>query len=405
MDKNLLILAILIFTLSCGDKKTKKENDKMTITENPLLKKSTLPYGAPNFDNIKDEHFLPAILEGMKLQNEAIEKIVINNEEPTFKNTILTLEESSKTLDNVRSVFSALAGAHTNATIKEIQKELAPLSSKHRDDIFLNTALFEKVKAVYNSVSSLGLDPESEHLVKEYYRKFVKAGANLSEEKKKELKEINSELASLSNDFGKKLLDASKKGGVKVTDKDKLKGFSDEKIRSIKKDSIYEIQLINTTQQPALQTLENRALRKELYEKSIHRTDEGEFETTEMVQKLVKLRAKKAQVLGFDNYASWSLQGTMASTPDKIFDMFKNLISGSLEKVKAETQEIQAEIKKNGFDYKLRPYDWNHFAEKVRKSKYNLDEEEVKQYFELTNVLEKVHLKNEMIFLYIILMY
>ena len=391
MKKSIVLLAVSVFTFSCGTKETKeiKKEQEMTVTENPLLVKSTLPYGAPDFTKIKNEHFLPAILEGMKLQNEAIEKIVASKENPTFENTILALEESNKTLESVQSVFSALAGANTNDVIKANQKELAPKFSKHGDDILLNTALFEKVKAVYNSVTTLDLDPESTHLVKEYYKEFVKAGANLSEEKKTQLKEINSQMASLSNDFGKKLLDASKKGGLIITDKEKLKGFSEEKIKSIKKDSIYEIQLINTTQQPSLQTLENRDVREALYKKSIHRSDQGEFETTELVKELAKLRLKKAQILGFDNYASWSLQGTMASTPDKVFEMFEGLIPGSLTKVKSETAEIQAEIKKNGFDFKLEAYDWNHFAEKVRKSKYSLDEEEVKQYFELTNVLEK----------------
>lgn len=388
MKKTILLLAVSVFTLSCGTKEAKKD-EAMNTKENPLLIKSTLPYGAPDFANIKNEHFLPAIIEGMNVQNKEIEAIVANTSASTFENTILALEESSKSLDNIQAVFSALASAHTNDVIKENQKELAPKFSKHDDDILLNTQLFEKVKTVYNKVSELDLDAESAHLVKEYYKKFLKAGANLSEEKKNQLKDINSQIASLSNDFGKKLLDASKKGGVKVTDKEKLKGFSEEKIKGLEKDGAYEIQLINTTQQPALQTLENREIRKELYQKSICRTEGGEFDTTEMVQQLVKLRAQKAQILGFDNFASWSLQGTMANTPDKVFEMFKNLIPGSLAKVAAETKEIQAEITKNGGDFKLTAYDWNHYAEKVRKSKYNLDEEEVKQYFELNNVLEK----------------
>ncbi len=388
MKKNILLLVISICTLSCTNNENKKE-ESMLVTENPLLIKSTLPYGVPDFNTIRNEHFLPAILQGMKLQNEAIEKIITSNEVPTFNNTILALEESSKQLDNVQAVFNTLAGAHTNDIIKNVQQELASKLSKHKDDILLNKVLFEKIKLVYEKITELSVDEESKHLVKEYYKNFIKAGANLSEEKKQQLKDINAEIASLSNDFGKKLLDASKKGGLKVTDKGKLQGFSEEKIKSLKKDDYYEIQLINTTQQPALQTLENRALRKELYEKSIYRSDRGSFDTSKMVQKLAKLRAQKAQVLGFDNFASWSLQGTMAGTPDKVFEMFQNLIPSSLDKVKEEAKEIQAEIKKNGFDFKLTPYDWNNFAEKVRKSKYDLDEEEVKQYFELTNVLEK----------------
>lgn len=390
MKKHIIVIAAMTLMVSCNTKETKKDIDKMaTNTENPLLVKSTLDYGAPDFTKIKDEHFMPAITKGMELQNEAIAAIVANKEKPTFDNTILALEESSKTLDNVTAVFFALTGAHTNDKIREIQKELAPKFSKHTDEILLNTALFAKIKAVYEQLENLNLDAESKHLVKENYKRFVKAGANLSEEKKKELKEINAELASLSNDFGKKLLDASKKGGIEVTDKTKLKGLSEEKIKSIEKDGKYTIQLINTTQQPSLQPLENRGTREELFNKSIHRSDAGEFDTSDLVKKMVALRAKKAKILGFDNYASWSLQGTMASTPDKVFEMFKNLIPGSLEKANSEIKEIQAEINKEGGDFKLTPYDWNHYAEKVRKSKYNLDEEEVKQYFEINNVLEK----------------
>ncbi|AUC15558.1 dipeptidyl carboxypeptidase II [Tenacibaculum sp. SZ-18] len=387
--KKYIFLATIALAVSCNTNETKKEEKDMSTSENPLLLKSTLDYGAPDFTKIKNEHFMPAILKGMEVQNEEIAKIVANTDVPTFENTILALEESSKTLDNVTAVFYALAGAHTNEVIKENQKELAPKFSNHRDEIFLNTKLFEKIKTVHSNVEALDLDDESKHLVQETFKSFAKAGANLSEEDKAKLKDINAKLASLSNDFGKKLLDASKKGGVIVDNKDKLKGFSEEKIKSLEKDGKYEIQLINTTQQPSLQTLDNREVRKELFNKSIHRTDAGEYNTSELVKEMVILRAQKAKILGFDNYASWSLQGTMASTPDKVFDMFNNLIPGSLEKAASEVKEIQAEIKKNGGDFKLTPYDWNFYAEKVRKSKYSLDENEVKQYFEINNVLEK----------------
>ncbi|WP_442265644.1 M3 family metallopeptidase [Tenacibaculum sp. ZS6-P6] len=390
MKKHILMVTVLALAFSCNTKEPKKENtEDMSTSENPLLVKSSLDYGAPDFTKIKNEHFMPAILKGMEVQNSEIAKIVANTEAPTFENTILALEESSKTLDNVNAIFSALTSAHTNDVIRENQKELAPKFSKHGDNILLNTKLFERIKTVYNSLESLNLDPESKHLVSEYYKNFVKAGANLSEDKKEELKAINAQLASLSNDFGKKGVDAMKKGGVLVTDKSELKGFSEEKIKSIEKDGKYEIQLINTTQQPSLQTLENRELREKLFKKSFCRTEGGAYDTSDLVKQMVELRAKKAEILGFDNYASWSLQGTMASTPDKVFEMFKNLIPGSLEKAASEIKEIQTEINKEGGDFELTPYDWNHYAEKVRKSKYNLDEEEVKQYFEINNVLEK----------------
>ncbi|CAA0162271.1 M3 family metallopeptidase [Tenacibaculum maritimum] len=389
MKKNIVVTGILLVAIACNNTKEVKKEMVANTIENPLLVKSKLAYGAPDFSKIKNEHFMPAILEGMKFQNEKITQIIENKDQPTFENTILALEESSKTLDNVQSVFSVIASAHTNDTIKANQKELAPKLSKHSDNIYLNTALFKKVKEVYEQLATLQLDKESAHLVKEYYKKFVKAGANLAENQKEALKEINSQLASLSNDFGKKLLEASKKGGIKVLSKEALKGISEEKIAALKKEDAYEIQLINTTQQPILQSLENRTLRKQLFEKSIHRTDTGVYDTRELVKKMVLLRAKKAQILGFDNYAAWSLQGTMATTPEKVFEMLKNLIPGSLNKVASEVKEIQEEIHKNGKNFKLTPYDWNHYAEKVRKSKYNLNEEEVKPYFEVTTVLEK----------------
>ncbi len=386
--KKYALAAITLAMLSCNTQKSKKET-VMQETDNPLLVESTLDYGAPDFTKIKNEHFKPAILKAMEVQNQEIAAIISNKGAATFENTILALEESDRMLDKVTAVFYALTGAHTNEVLKANQEELAPKFSKHNDEIYLNTKLFERVKKVYESLSSLSLDEESKHLVKEYYKKFEKAGASLSDEQKVALKKINAELATLSNDFGKKLLDASKKGGVSVTDEAKLKGLSGEKITALKKDKGFEIKLINTTQQPLLQSLENREVRKELYEKSIHRSDKGAYNTSDLVKKMVQLRAQKAKILGFDNYASWSLQGTMASTPAKVFEMFEGLIPNALKKAAAEVKEIQDQINKEGGNFKLTPYDWNHYAEKVRKSKYDLDEEEVKQYFEINNVLEK----------------
>ncbi len=299
MKKTILICATLSILASCknekkddGRKPTSQKTTEMT-NENPLLVKSTLDYGAPDFTKIKNEHYLPAILEGMKIQNSEIEKNVKNTEKPTFENTILPLEESSKTLDNVLSVFYGLAGFHTNETIKKNEEELASKLSEHQDNILLNTKLFDRVKTVFDNLENENLDAESKYLVKVIYEKFTKAGANLSEEKKAELKKINSELASLSNAFNKKLLDASKEGGLKLHHKDP------------KKDRV--IQLINTTQQPDLQKMESRANRKSLLEKSLKRTDGGEFNTNDLIIKMAQLRAKKAKVLGFENYASWSL--------------------------------------------------------------------------------------------------
>nr|WP_255402342.1 M3 family metallopeptidase [Tenacibaculum sp. SG-28] len=361
----------------------------MPTTANPLLSESTLDYGAPDFNNIQPQHFLPAILKAMQLQENEILEITNNSALPSFENTILALEESDRVLDRVRSIFYAVAGANTNNTIKKIQKELAPKFSVHTDNIMLNSQLFQRIKEVYATIDTQSLDDESKHLTKEYYKNFVKAGADLPQEKKNRLKTINAQLAELSNTFGKKILDASKKEGLLVQDVSLLKGLSEERIAAIKGNNGYELPLVNTTQQPALQNLENRDIRKALYRKSIHRADQGNFNTSTLVEKMAVLRLEKAKILGFDNYASWSLQGTMAKTPTNVFKMFAGLVPGALQKAAAEIKEIQEEIKSDGNSFSLTPFDWNHYAEKVRKSKYNLGEEEVKQYFELTNVLEK----------------
>ncbi len=392
MKKTILLCATLSMLVSC--KTEKKEDSRKPISqkttqmtnENPLLVKSTLDYGAPDFTKIKDEHYLPAILEGMNIQNAEIKKITNNTDTPTFENTVLAFEESDKTLQSVLNVFYGVAGFNTNDVIKKVQEELAPKLSEHNDNILLNTKLFERIKTVYNSDEKL--DEESKQLVKVIYERFAKAGANLSEDKKAELKKLNSELATLSNAFNKNVLEAMKKGGLVVSDKSKLKGLSQEKLKSLEKDAKYTIQLLNFTQQPSLQSLEERETRKALLEKSLNRTDGGEFNTNDLVLKIAQLRAKKAKVLGFDNYASWSLQGTMAKTPQRVFEMFKNLISGGLEKANSEIKEIQAEINKDSKDFKLQAYDWNYYAEKLRKSKYDLDENEIKPYFELNKVVE-----------------
>ncbi len=387
------LISLAITIVSC-EKENKKEARKpvknKTVEmeyDNPLLVKSTLDYGAPDFSKIKNKHFLPAILEGMKIQNQEIEKIVTNTEKPTFENTILALEESSKMLNQVTNVFYGLSSAHSNDSIKKIEEELAPKFSKHKDDILLNAKLFKRIKTVYNQLDSLNLDPESKHLVKEVYKNFTKSGANLNEQQKNELKKINSELAVLSKKFKDNVLSSMKKGGLKV-DKSKLKGLSEDQINTYAQDDTNcYIQLQNTTQQPDLANIEDREVRKQLFEKSYMRTDGGTYNTNDLVIKMALLRAKKAKLLGFDDYASWSLQGTMADNPKKVFEMFAGLVPGGLQKVKNEKKEIQKEINKTD-KFKLEASDWNYYAGKVKKSKYSLDENEIKPYFELTKVLE-----------------
>ncbi len=385
---SLLSAAALVFALvSCNDLKTIKNNN--TVEKNPLLIESTLEYGAPDFSKIKDEHFRPALLEGMKLQVERVKAIAESAEVPTFENTIVALEQSDSELDRARSVFYALASAHTNDTIKNVQRELSPKFAAHSDAIYLNDKLFARIKELYEKRESLNLDAESKKLLEYYYENFVISGANLSAENKEVLKGYNAELASLQNDFNQTLLEGNLAAAQIFEDEKALDGLSTEKLKSLASDGKWKVPVLNTTQQPLLVELKNRETRKQIFEAAWKRTDGGKHDTNEIIKKIVILRAKKANLLGFKNYAEWSLQQTMAKTPENIYKFFKDLVPASVGKAKSEAKEIQAQIKATGGNFTLTPYDWTFYAEQVRKAKYNLDENEIKPYFELKTALEK----------------
>lgn len=385
---SLLSAAALVFALvSCNDLKTIKNNN--TVEKNPLLIESTLEYGAPDFSKIKDEHFRPALLEGMKLQAERVKAIAESTEAPTFENTIVALEQSGSELDRARSVFYALASAHTNDTIKNVQRELSPKFAAHSDAIYLNDKLFARIKELYEKRESLNLDAESKKLLEYYYENFVISGANLSAENKEVLKGYNAELASLQNDFNQTLLEGNLAAAQIFEDEKALDGLNTEKLKSLASDGKWKVPVLNTTQQPLLVELKNRETRKQIFEAAWKRTDGGKHDTNEIIKKIVILRAKKANLLGFKNYAEWSLQQTMAKTPENIYKFFKDLVPASVGKAKSEAKEIQAQIKATGGNFTLTPYDWTFYAEQVRKAKYNLDENEIKPYFELKTALEK----------------
>ena len=339
------LFSVLLLTALVGCNPSENQK-KMTenIDNNPLLVESTLPYGAPDFSKIKDEHYRPALLKGMALQNERIVAITSNKEAPTFENTIVALEKSGVELERASAVFNALTEAHTNDTLKVLQKELSPKFAEHADGIHLNEKLFARIKALYNKRESLQLDAESLKLLENYYEDFVVAGANLSTTDKETLKKYNSELASLETDFNQTLLEGS--------------------------------------------LAADRNQRKQLFEAAWNRTDGGAHNTNDILKRIALLRAKKAELLGFKNYAEWSLQRTMAKTPAAIAQFFKDLVPASVGKAKTEAKEIQAQIAKTGGNFSLEPYDWNFYAEQVRKAKYDLDENEIKPYFELKNALE-----------------
>lgn len=392
MKKTLSLLVLLAVISACHDSKDKSSKDdaQMDGTENPLMAESTLPYFAPDFSKIKNEHFKPAMIQGMEEQKKAVESIANSSEEPTFENTIVALEKSGELLGRASQVFYALASAHTNDDIQAISEEMAPKFSAQQDAIYLNEKLFNRIKTLYEIRESLGLDSESLKLLEDYYENFEIAGANLSAEDKEKLKEINSNLATLTNKFGKVLLAANNDGAVVFEDKKYLTGVSEDVLesRKVEDGEGWKIPLQNTTQQPLLQSMDNREAREELFTAGYMRADGGKNDTREIVAQIVKLRAQKAELLGFKNYAEWSLQNTMAKTPENVNNLFAGLVAAGTAKAQNESDEIQKMIASEGEDFKVEPWDWNYYAEKVRIAKYDLDEEQIKPYFEMNKVLE-----------------
>lgn len=395
MKRVIPVFALALLFVACNNSKEKENKnqveDQTNNTENPLLSESTLPYGAPDFSKIKDEDFKPAMLEGMEQQRKAIETIANNEEEPTFDNTVLALEKSGELLSRSSQIFYALTGSNTNETLQAVEEEMAPKFAAQNDEIYLNDKLFQRFKTLHEKKESLNLDPESLKLLEEYYEDFEIAGANLSAEDKTKLKEYNSRLATLTTKFGKTLLDANNTGAVTFANKEELAGVDADYLKSIenKDGKGWTVPLLNTTQQPLLQSMENRASREKLFMAAWMRADGGANDTRGLIKELVETRAHKAKLLGFNNYAEWSLQKTMAKTPATVNKFFAGLIPAATAKAQVESDEIQKMIKSKGEDFTLEPWDWNYYAEMVRKAKYDLDEDQIKPYFEMKNVLEK----------------
>lgn len=362
---------------------------------NPFLKKSALPYFAPEFDKIKDADFKPAFDYGLKVQAQEIEQIANNTEAPTFENTILALEHSGEVLKRAQGIFYNLTSANTNQTLQDLQQKYAPIFSAHSDKILLNSKLYQRIQKVYDVKDNL--DPESQKLVEYYKQNFDIAGANLSEAKKAELKAVNSELATLSTVFSNKLLDARKNGALLIDDVKELDGLSGDEIaaaalaaKEAGQEGKYLLTLLNTTQQPLLQNLKNRNTREKLFKASWYRAQKGNADDTRAtLEKLARLRLKKAHLLGKSSFAEWKLQDQMAKTPKEALGLLSQLAKPAVETAKREAQEIQQLIDQQKGGFELAPWDWNFYAEQVRKAKYDLDENEIKPYFEVNTVLEK----------------
>ncbi len=362
---------------------------------NPFYAPSTLPYQAPPFDKIKDSDYQPAIEAGMDEQRREVRAIADNPAPPTFENTFVAMEKSGLLFSRAMSAFNGVTGANLNPELQKVQDIEAPKLAAHHDEIFLDSKLFERVTAIYKQRDSLKLDSESLRLVEHYYKQFVRSGANLSDSDKDELKKLNEEESTLSNAFVTKLLAATKDGAYVTTDKAALAGLSDADITAAalaakeRKLEGYLIPLHNTTQQPDLDSLSQRTTRQAIFENSWNRTERGgENDTREIVARLAQLRSQKAKLLGFPNYAAWKLEDQMAKTPEAALKFMDALVAGATARAADEGGDIQAVIDSQKAGFKLEPWDWNYYAEQVRKAKYNMDEAEIKPYFELNSVLE-----------------
>ena len=363
---------------------------------NPFAQVSTLPFQAPPFDKIKDSDYQPAFEEGMKEQIAEIEAIADNPAPPTFENTIVAMEKSGRLLDRVQLAFSGVVQANTNDALDKVQTIEAPKLAAHQDAIFLNPKLFARVKAVDDSPQAEKLDPESKMLLKVYYMQFVHAGALLSPADKAKLKEMNKRDAELETAFQQKLVAAAKDGALVVDNKSALAGMTDQEIaaagqaaKARKLDGKYVVPLQNTTQQPALTDLTDRSTRQKLFESSWTRAEKGDKDDTRAtISELAQLRAAKAKLLGYPNYAAYVLYDQMANTPDKVLNFMAQLRGPVAQKSEGEAKDIQAAIDASGRHFDLKPWDWEHYSDQVRKAKYDIDQSQVKPYFELNSVLE-----------------
>jgi peptidyl-dipeptidase Dcp len=367
--------------------------------DNPFAKPSTLPYQAPPLDRIKDEHIKPALEAGMAEQLQEVAAIANHRAVTTFENTIVPLERSGELLNRVSVVFGTLTSSNTNPTLEALQSEMAPKLAAHTDAIFLNERLFARVKELHDKRASLKLDPESLRLLERYYTMFVRAGANLNEEQKAKLRQINEQLSAATTEFRQLVLKGDNAAAIVVDDVAELDGFSDTQIATAAEaaksrglEGKWVIPLLNTTQQPALSSLKNRALRERIYKTSVQRGWEGELATTGLIEKITKLRAERAALLGYESHAAYSLADSTALTPEAVSKLLNQLVSPAVANAKKEAAEIQklidAQAKANDTQpFQVQPWDWDFYAEQVRKAKYAYDESQVRPYFEMNRVL------------------
>jgi len=392
--KYALLLVLCLIVPLTAQAATKTAAKKSTTAANPFYKVSTLPFHAPPFDKIKESHFKPALEQGMKENLAEVEKIANSKEPATFANTIEAMERSGALLTRAAKVFFALTASNTSDGIQKVEAEESPKLTAHNDAIFLNPKLFARVKSIYDTRDSL--DAEQKFLVERYYRNFIRAGAQLSEADKVKLRKLNKEESTLNTDFRKKVLADTDASAIVIDDKSQLAGLSDsdiaaaaERAKDRKMPGKWVLTLQNTTQQPSLVYLQNRAVRERLFKASSMRGNHGgPNDTKALITRLSQLRADKAKLLGYPNWDTYVLDDQMAKTPENALKLLNDLVPASTGKARAEIARMQKEIDAEHGGFQLAAWDWQYYAEKVRKADYDIDESEVKQYFELDHVLQ-----------------
>lgn len=403
--KKLLYFTAIALLCAC---QSEPKQTSMQTSDNPFFQEWETPFGVPPFDKIKNEHYMPAFEKGMKDNLAEIDDIINNTEAPTFENTIEALERTGSLLTKVQRVFSNLTGSNTNPTLQELQRELSPLLSEHYDKITLNEGLFDRIETVYKDRDNLNLTEEQLKLLEDRRKSFVRSGALLNAEEKEKITEINSKISELTTEFGQNLL-AETNGFELILDKADLEGLSDGIIAAAAETANEKMEQVETEEDkakykdkyvftphrssmyPFLTESSRRDLREQLYKSYVLRGDnDNSTDNKDVAAKIAKLRAERAQLMGYETHAHFVLEERMLKTPEEVYDLLMQLWKPSLERAKVEVADMQAVVGAEGHDFKIAAWDWWQYSEKVRKAKYNLDEAALKPYLSLDNVLNGV---------------
>lgn len=386
--KPFLLIALFMIT-AC--------TDPGRMADNPFYSPSDLPFEAPDFDRIQDTHFRDAFIDGMEFELQEIEEIAANPDEPTFENTIIAMERTGVLLNRTRRVFNNLTSAHTNDRLRELQSDFAPKFAAHSDNIYLNRALFNRVQTLYERREEMNLDDASQKLLEDTHRDFIRAGVLLDEDEQQVMRQINERISALTTQFQEYLLDLKRERAVIVDDVHLLDGLSSDRIAAASEaarergyDGKYLLSITNTTRVPILTSLNSRELRQRVWEASAYRGlgQDGGIDTRPVVIELAKLRADRAQLLGYPDFASYALEPQTAQNPGNVLEMLTGLIPSVIANTEQEAGLIREFMAEDGIEDELQPWDWEYYAEKVRKARYEIDESEVRPYFELNRVLK-----------------